>query len=798
MNLPSQPAASRVVSMCFAPRPVWVLVAIALLAAPVLVRPGTSTAAKEEAAPDFATRVQPLLNKYCYSCHEGPKAKAKFRLDTLAPEGQPAAWKSVHERIASREMPPAKNPQPTAEEAATITRWISARYPAQPKPHGRVVLRRLNRTEYQNTLRDLLGVEVDVKNMLPEDASAEGFDNVAAALRLSSVHMQRYLEAADAALDVFFAGKGPEPATFVGCYSYLQERVAKESGGLRVLRTDDAAVILNANPGDYSPYDLRQFYARATGKHHFRILAYGHNGKRVTTAIYADRNLVGYFDVPPGEPTWIDFTCTMRRGATINTVPYRLGYGNKQEDPTVRGLGLIRCEVEGPLFDTWPPAGYQRLIGDVELKSGTMADAERILRAFLPRAFRRPVRDAELRPYLELVRAGLEEKRPDAFEAGLRSALAAVLCSPHFLFLVEKPGPLDDYAIAARLSYFLCSTMPDDELTQLAARGRLKDRWAIHEQVERLLRSPRAKAFTENFLGQWLELRKIDFTTPERNHYPQFDELLKISMVQETHAFFEEILNNDLSVLNFVDSDFAMLNRPLAELYDVPGVDGLQMQKVRLPGCSHRGGLMTQASILKVTANGSSTSPVIRGAWVLKNILGKPPPPPPPNVPAVEPDIRGAKTMRELLAKHRNSDECGSCHRKIDPVGFALENYDVIGAWRDHYRTGDPRVQDMIEVRDPNGKIHKFRRGMYVDASDALPDGRDFQNLDELKQLLLADPEPIVRCVAEKLLVYATGAAPDDVDRATLRGILQRRPPEKYGLRTLIHELVESELFLKK
>ena len=343
--------------------------------------------------------------------------------------------------------------------------------------------------------------------------------------------------------------------------------------------------------------------------------------------------------------------------------------------------------------------------------------------------------DDDVKPFLDLVKAKLAEKH--SFEQALRVGLKAVMVSPDFLFLRERPGKLDDFALASRLSYFLWSTMPDEELLALATEKKLGDAETLRGQVERMLKSPKASAFTENFLGQWLGLRDIDFTSPDFRLYPEFDDMLKTAMVQETHLFFEEVLRNDLSLTNFVASDFTMLNGRLAKHYGIRGVEGHEFRKVTLPPDSHRGGVLTMASVLKVTANGTNTSPVTRGAWVLDRILGTPPPPPPAGVPAVEPDIRGATTIREQLAKHRQVASCASCHAKIDPPGFALESFDVIGGWRDYYRSvgkGKPVTID--------GRKMPYLEGPKVDPADVIPDGRKFQNIDEFKQLLAEGQGP--------------------------------------------------------
>jgi hypothetical protein len=398
------------------------------------------------------------------------------------------------------------------------------------------------------------------------------------------------------------------------------------------------------------------------------------------------------------------------------------------------------------------------------------------------------------------VRTKLDEGH--SFEQALRVGLKAVLVSPNFLFLRERmvdgpaketPGALDDFSLASRLSYFLWSSMPDEELLALADKGELKQPETLRTQVERMLRDPKASAFTESFAGQWLSLRSIDATMPDQMLYPEFDDILKVSMVKEV-LFFDEVLKNDLSVTNFVASDFTLLNERLARHYGIDGVDsGLAFRKVALPPESHRGGVLTMAAILKVTANGTTTSPILRGAWVLDRILGTPPPKPTVDVEAIEPDIRGATTIREQLAKHRQNAACASCHVQIDPPGFALENFDVIGGWREHYRSigsGKP-----VTV---SGRRARYLHGSPVDAADVLPDGRRFANIDEFKQLLLADKDQLARALARKLLTYGTGAEPSEADQQDVEQIVARVRQKDYGLRSLVHEVVQSKTFRQK
>ena len=435
--------------------------------------------------------------------------------------------------------------------------------------------------------------------------------------------------------------------------------------------------------------------APVAGRYTYRVKAssYQDKDRLVSYLVYAgevrrgatDARYVGAFDVTE-EPSVAEFTVYQNAGDTIRIIPYGVPENWKNGNPRVQpeefkgaGLGVHWIEVEGPNAP-WPPVSYTRLLGQVSLDKGSLADAEIILRRFVPKAFRRPVSEDEIKLYVGLVGSSLKQGR--TFEEALRLGLKAVLCSPDFLYLKTSPGRLSDFELACRLSYFLWSTMPDDTLLELAAKGKLGTPETLHAQVERMLNDPRAHAFTESFTGQWLKLRDIFATTPEMNLYRDYDDLLGQSMVRETHLFFEEMLKGDRSLLEFIHCDWSILNERLARHYGIAGVKGHSFRKVDLPADSHRGGVLTQASVLKVTANGLATSPVQRGAFVLDRILGTPPPPPPKDVEAIEPDVRGATTIRTQLAKHRQNAACATCHAKIDPPGFALESFDVIGRWR--------------------------------------------------------------------------------------------------------------------
>jgi hypothetical protein len=800
------------------------LVTYCTLGAFLVSAPMPSGGAESGVANPYQSQVLPFLTKHCKECHGIDKPKGKFHLDRLTPTMADRAtqerWQQVLEQIKSGAMPPKEKPKPEASEVKTVSAWITDRTraaeAARRATEGRVVLRRLNRAEYQNTIRDLLGVQLDFQELLPVDSSADGFDNVGEALHTSSFLMERYLEAADKALSVAIAN-GPKPPLVKKRLSFKNDRRLKHTDEKVFLERDDAMVSFTSAP--WQAFTLWEFYPPDRGAYRFRISAYGFQsrGKPVTYQVRAGsmlmagkNHLTGYFDVPEDKPTVIEFTEHLEARETIRIHPYGLASSQSvhkigADKYTGAGLAIQHVEVEGPLHETWPPPSHRRLFGDLPQVAGTgnnryrlevtsknpEADAERILRDFTRRAFRRGVTDAEVKPFVDLVKDRLAKKH--TFEQAMRVGLMGVMLSPDFLFLREKPGKLDDFALASRLSYFLWSTMPDEDLLKLAQQKKLAEPEMLRGQVERMLKDPKATAFTENFVGQWLNLRDIDFTVPSHILYPEYDDMLKASMLKETHLFFEEVLKNDLSLANFVASDFTMLNGRLAKHYGIAGADGWEFKKVKLPPGTHRGGVLTMASVLKVSANGTNTSPVTRGAYVLERILGTPPPRPPDGVPAVEPDIRGATTIRQQLAKHRETPNCATCHVKIDPPGFALESFDVIGGWRENYRTtgrGEPVMRD--------GQRMHYLKGPRVDPADQLEGGVKFADIDELKQLLLKDKDQLARALAVKLLTYGTGAAPTAGDKEQVETVVKKVKEKDYGFRTLVHEIVQSEMFRRK
>jgi hypothetical protein len=531
---------------------------------------------------------------------------------------------------------------------------------------------------------------------------------------------------------------------------------------------------------------------------------------------FVNYRLVAAFDLPSDTPRVAEVTVRLNEKEMLLVAAAGCGIaadGSEARDVgaakfTGSGLAMQWAEIEGPLIERWPPPSVQRVFGEIPVQPLTEGGSpergyalvekdaarklDKVIAAFAQRAFRRPVQKEDLSRYAKLAHDTLTGGAN--LETALRRSLKAILTSPEFLFLREVPGQLDDYALASRLSYFLWSTMPDDELLQLAAKGNLHEPATLRAQTERLLASPKAHAFVANFCGQWLNLRAIDATMPDKRLYPEFDDLLQAAMVRETESFFEEVLRGDMAAATLIDSDFAMLNRRLAEHYGIPGVTGEDFRKVALPAGSHRGGLLTQASILKVTANGTLSSPVLRGVWVMKRILGRETEPPPADAGSIEPDTRGSTTIREQLAKHRRFETCAGCHKYMDPAGFALESYDVIGGWREAYRgkKGKPAVDPLTQ------KQLNYKLGLPVDPSGQLADGRKFANIEEFKKLLLDQQDAVARNLANNLVAYATGGGVTFSDRAEVEKILSQVKPHSYPVRSLIHAIVQSPLFQKK
>jgi hypothetical protein len=591
---------------------------------------------------DYKKDVAPLVTRYCVTCHRGPRARGGLHLDTYPDEATVLkgrlTWEKVADALRSGDMPPPNRPRPSAAELETMNGWLDAVVLKADcngqKDPGRVTLRRLNRAEYNNTIRDLVGIDFRPAADFPSDDVGYGFDNIGDVLSLPPLLMEKYLAAAEKIVDKAFAG----PA------------------------------------------------AR----------------KR------------------------------------IMTVPFE----NEEA-------------------------------------------ARRIVRAFAERAYRRPVNEEELRRLVRFVE--LAQKNGDSFETGIKLALQAVLVSPHFLFRVEldrRPNDprsvrdLNDFELASRLSYFLWSSMPDDELFRLARERGLRKPGVLEAQVRRMLKGPRASALTDNFAGQWLQTRNLKGIAFDPGLFPTFDEKLRSAMRKETEHFFECVVREDRSVLDFLDSDFTFLNERLAKHYGIPGVKGDEFRKVTLTGAARaaRGGVLTQATVLAVTSNPTRTSPVKRGKWILENVLGTPPPPPPPGVEELQEgkDVELKGSLRQRMEQHRADPSCATCHQRMDPLGFGFENFDAVGAWRD---------RDGKHAIDPSG---------------VLPNGQSFKGPAELKAILKGRSDAFARCLAEKMLTYALGRGVERSDRCAVDEIARNLAREQYKFSALVIQIVKSDPFQKR
>ncbi len=797
---------------CFA-----ILICFTLSCLTLFVKSRTAT------AEDFS-QVQRFLKQHCVSCHGAEQAEGELHLHQLSSpthdNTSATTWARVIDVLQFGEMPPRGEEQPEPASVQNVVREISHELSASVTSRPRA-LRRLNRIEYENTVHDLLGIDVPLADLLPQDGSIQGFDNVADGLSISSVLMEQYLEAADVAFEATIRRIKPLPpetrrAVIMEIKDNLESVKAKKGGTIEV---DNSFV--KFTPG-WPPARLDAAHPIEAGIYRCRVALWPHEaGERtISVALFVGslfgtdiHKFIGNFDVTgtSQEPRIIEFTTHMDEGDTIHILPRiwpeHVTWRDTHEARP--GVGIAWAETHGPLDQLFPSPSQRILFGENESlsfveeypvwmrhrkgvknhiveSSQPKQDAERIIRNLIPKAFRRPVAEEEKQPFIRLTLERLEAGH--TFEQAVRVGVSAVLCAPQFL-LVNSSPVVDDYTIASRLSYCLWSTMPDEQLLSLAAQGKLSDPKVRYNEVERMLNDPRSEQFVTNFTGQWLDLRDIEFTTPDPKLYPEFDPLLQDAMVKETQLFFKHLLEEDLSVMHFVDSDFSFLNERIAQHYGIPDVKGNEeYRKVQLPEESIRGGVLTQASLLKVTANGTNTSPVIRGIWVLDNLFGRTSPPPPAGVPAVEPDIRGTTTIREQLDKHRDNASCASCHKRIDPPGFALEQFDPIGGERDWYRS----------LGEGEKLPHKlpYRKGLPVEANGEFANGKRFTDFREFRNQVLQQEARVAQGIAKKLLVYASGRPVTATDHDFLNKIVAQASQHNLGLRSMLHAVVESEAFL--
>ena len=839
----------------------------------------TSLIVPRVTAADFPKAASEFVEKHCAECHDNQTAEGDFRIDLLgtdlADQANHNRWARVLARVQNGEMPPAnQKDRPASAESSIALQALRLAFHQQAKADraggGRVRTRRLNRLEYENTVRDLLGVHTPLQDLLPEDDLADGFSNNTGALSISPVHIQQYMAAVDLALrDATVRQARAETKAHRFSYTHEDEKPFHGHAHNQLqcnLRGEDLHFFLPTHIE--VPAYLRQFekLTRQTpGRYRIKITTEARDttdGEDLAYSVWVAaggkrRELIGYFDAHFNQPTSIELTRNFQSNETIIIAPYRMdkvrtdaGYSvylpDKKEkipegwhfinnpNPPIATVGpaivIKPVEISGPLLERWPPEGHRLLYGDAELAPvAEVAKTARVTEAIhrsqltvqptsddatkaplsnlMSRAFRRPVTTDEVDKYYALVKTRLDQG--ECFEVAMSAAHGAVLCSPHFLFLVEDGPQLKDFELASRLSYFLWRTSPDAALRDLAANGELSKPEVLRCETERLISSPRFEAFIDDFLNHWLNLREIEATTPDRDLYPEYfesyhdgtqDFLLHGSIVSETRAFVRDLVTRDLGIERLVKSPDAFLNQRLAEHYELPPVRGTELRRVTLPADSVRGGLLTQASILKVTANGANTSPVIRGVWILERILGTPAPPPPPNAGSIEPDTRGSTTIREQLAKHKTNKNCAGCHQKIDPPGFALESFDPVGRFREFYRTtetGEKLDDARIWYGSHYGHV-KFLKGANVNSSSVLPDDTAVAGIRAYKDILAEKPEQLARNFVDKLVTYSTGVHTTPGDALAIDSILKRAEPKKFGLKTLIIETVQSELFTHK
>ena len=766
--------------------------------------PAESTAPVEPAgagqalaeAEDSAEASRTVIRRYCVACHNGRTLTAGLALDDvdMTRVGDHAElWEMVVRKLRAGLMPPAGRPRPDEATYDRVATWLEAELDAasaaSPNPGRTQTFHRLNRAEYRNAVRDVLGITVDVEELLPADSASYGFDNIAGVLRVSESLMERYLTAARR---IGRAAVGTTPPTAVA-RTYTVSPALPQDDHVEGLPygTRGGALITHRFPLD-AEYVLRVEVSRVSGGAQLEVTV---DGERVELfrmqqglpSLDIDGNEVGdnlevRLPVAAG-PREIG-VAFLKTPALLSETPRRLFL-----NPTVsrRDLPYLRSvTVTGP-FDAAGPGdtpARQRLFVCRPADAGEEAAcADAILGALARRAWRRPVDDADL----EILRIAFAAGREGGgFEAGIERALQQLLVSPEFLFRVEA-DPADtaagvnyrigDLELASRLSFFLWSSVPDDELLDAAAGGTLSDPAELGRQVRRMLADERARALTDNFVGQWLQLRNLEAARPSQVLFADFDDGLRQAFRRETELFFESVVREDRSVLDLLDADYTFVNDRLARHYGIPHVQGSHFRRVAVSG--HRGGLLGQGSILTITSHPVRTSPVFRGRWILTNILGTPPPDPPPNVPAL-PDRAGAyadrtPSMRERMAAHRDNPACASCHAMIDPLGFGLERFDPVG-----------RLRDVDEQHLP------------IDASGVLPDGTPFDDVAELKSALLARPDRFVGTLTEKLLTYALGRGLEPYDMPAVRRIVKRAAEQDYRLSAVVLGIVESLPFRER
>ncbi|MBC7966933.1 MAG: DUF1592 domain-containing protein [Fuerstia sp.] len=877
---------------------------------------GVSVAARSLLAAEISGDVKVFLEKHCLECHGAESKQGGLDLSAssvdLSDRATYLRWVRIHDRMQSGEMPPKDSQRPEAEEIKPVLEWLSQTLNADElqrrEKNGRSVVRRMNRAEFENTLRDLLDVPwIEVQELLPEDGRADGYTKTAAALDISPVLLAKYGEAIDKALNAAVAkwSVPPEVERHTLYANQQYDYKVLMSGGDAIMLTPEMKYDESRFPmpsasnadGNY-PEGKWQFGGKYKGlgeaekdgvfkegltvgmtrtfgesfggrfnfapvhpgRYQIGVSAWSYwwdqgevkpSPRSGSVGVYCGSRLLGFVDAPSLKPTYSELNVEIEpteenhlRAAGTSFLDAHVYFSQGQiKAYSGAGVAIDKLVVTGPLYDEWPPTSHRRLFGNLPIvpfeklppnapqparpttfrqargafngpgrlvpgatvSDDPAGDARRLLATFLPRAFRRPVTDVEVQRYAAI--ADARGKEGASFEDALLESCRTALLSPDFLFLNEPIGTLDGYALASRLSYLLWNSCPDDALLAAAMTGTLNDPNGLRGAAERLLGDPKADRFYQDFPDQWLDLRDFDLTSPDKQLYPEFQPYLEDAMRCEPREFFKFAVRNRLPASQLLSTPINIVSQRLAEHYGIPGVEGTRFRRVDVDQTTNtRGGFLTMAAVCKVTANGTTTSPVKRGAWVMKKILGQPPQAPPPDVAAIEPDVKGATTIREQLARHREDTSCAGCHAHFDPPGFALESYDVIGGWREFYRaTEGKKTPDFARIfrsyltPEEEFKNHvNFSDGQPVDAGGELVDGRKFTVLREYQALLNSETPVFSRNLTNQLVVYATGAPVSFTDRPAVEEILKRAGGTNPNLNELLHQVIQSPLFLSK
>lgn len=783
--------------------------------------------------------VRSFVTNHCTDCHSSSSPEAGLDLENLSIDLQHPAdalrWTRIVDRVTSGEMPPKESERPKPDE---LSKFVASRSESirefQKKEYeklGRVTARRLTNLQLERTLHDLLGVDIPLAIEMPDEAKTGEFNTNAAGQTISHFQLESHLKVVDLALDEAFRRLAADEDDY-----FKREFAPKDFTRTRDRCRepeciDDQAIVWASQLIFYGRIPATT--AKSAGWYRIRFQVHSLNtpekhgvwcsvrtGQCVSSAPLL--GWAGAFEATE-DPKVVEIVAWLPKGhmfeirpndRTLKQAKFAGGQASNGEggSQNVPGIaldwltlervhqGLTQREIGGRLLHGLPIKLDRSGLGKRDFESSGRRGRDSSLNeqavvlkssspelhlaaamtAFAKRAFRRPSSSDEIQRYIDF--AVEEYKRTEDFSQALRSGYRSILCSPRFLYMMEPVGSLDSYAIATRLSYFLWCSMPDDALMQAADANQLNTKEQIHRQVDRMLATERGKRFITDFADQWLELHQIDFTEPDTKLHPDFDIVVQSSMLDETRALLMEAMSNNHSVAEMLLSKDTFLNSRLARFYKIDVSLSDRMERVSLKPEHRRIGLLSHGSVLKVTANGTNTSPVLRGLWVSNRVLGDFIPPPPENVPAIEPDVRGATTIRELLEKHRNDPNCASCHVKMDPPGFALENFDAAGRWRDRY----PAVID--------GKV---KPGAIIDPSYTTATGESFRNLNDFVQIAASNPRKLARNFAEKLIVYGTGAPVLFVDRAGIERIVDESEPSRLGIKSILYSVVASDLFLE-